>query len=271
MTSFSEARRPIGSPAPSKETKASLTTTCAIDTGSGPSFRTVSSIRPGSSTVRSTASASAGGPCRSPRPGPPSAEKAPIAATISSNGTSPSSHAGARRVMPRASPAVAWPASISGPPLVGHLEEAHPPELGELRLVGVEHVLARVREAHLEDPALTLTEHHGVGELAALLARPRRDVVKEVAVQVKRVDQVVFQDVDEIQAHELAPLDANRLLGVGEADRVGGVDLVGAIEVRVEAVHDHDHLVGRFARVRGIDEKRSVQALGYVLGERAHV
>ncbi len=74
-----------------------MTTTCAIETGSGPSLRTVSSIAPGTSFVRSIASSSAGGPVRSPRPGPPSAENAPTAAMISSSGTRPSTHEG----MPR--------------------------------------------------------------------------------------------------------------------------------------------------------------------------
>src|SRR6185312_320893 len=37
-----------------------------------------------------------------------------------------------------------------------HLEEAHPAELRELGLVGVEHVLAGIGEPELEDPALAL-------------------------------------------------------------------------------------------------------------------
>ena len=74
-----------------------MTTTCATETASGPSLRTVSSIAPGTSFVRSIASSSAGGPVRSPRPGPPSAENAPTAAMMSSSGTSPSTHDGDAR------------------------------------------------------------------------------------------------------------------------------------------------------------------------------
>ena len=76
--------RPIGCSAPENCANASLTTACAIVTASGPSLRTVSSITPGVSFVRSTASSSAGGPRRSARPGPSSTTKAPIATAISS-------------------------------------------------------------------------------------------------------------------------------------------------------------------------------------------
>ena len=58
------------------------------------------------------------------------------------------------------------PVALAGLHQSRDLEEALPAELGELRLVGVEHVLAGVREAPLEDPALALAEHHRVGELA---------------------------------------------------------------------------------------------------------
>ena len=53
--------------------------TWATVTASGPSLRTVSSIVPGLSFVRSKESSSTGGPRRSPRPGPSSATNAPIA------------------------------------------------------------------------------------------------------------------------------------------------------------------------------------------------
>ena len=88
--------RPIGSSAPLNCANASLTTTCATDTASGPSLRTVSAISPGESCARSTASSSAGGPRRSPSPGASRAANSPIPPTISSSGTSPSTHTGTR-------------------------------------------------------------------------------------------------------------------------------------------------------------------------------
>ena len=73
--------------------------------------------------------------------------------------------------------------------ITSDLEEAHPAELGELGLVRVEHELARVREAQLEDPALALALHHRVGELGRLERRAGREVVEEVGVHVERVDR----------------------------------------------------------------------------------
>src|SRR3990170_7000711 len=74
------------------------------------------------------------------------------------------------------------------------LEEAHPAEIGELGLVGVEHEHAAVREAHLEDPALALDHADRVGEVGGLKSCPGREELKEVAVQVKRVDRVELKD-----------------------------------------------------------------------------
>ena len=74
--------RPIGCSAPENCTNASLTWTCATDTASGPSLRTVKAISPGDNTVRSTASSSAGGPRRSPSPG----------ASKTMNSTTPAQH-----------------------------------------------------------------------------------------------------------------------------------------------------------------------------------
>jgi hypothetical protein len=58
---------------------------------------------------------------------------------------------------------------------------------------------------------------------------------------------------------------------VVEADRVDRVDLVGVVEVGVEAVHHHRQLVGLLATVLGIDDEEAVEALGDVRGERARV
>src|SRR5829696_693998 len=210
----------MGPSPPENCANASLTWAWAMRTTSGPSLRTVSSITPGRSAVRSTASSSAGGPRRSPSPGPSRAAKAPTAARTSSSGMSPATHAG----IPLGRVAVAL--STSG----HHVEEPLPAQLGELGLVGVEHVAAGMREAPLEDPALALAQHHGVGQLRRPLRRPGREVVEKVAVQVEGVDEVVLEDVDEIDADELVLLGHDGLLHVGEADRVGRVDLVNVLE-----------------------------------------
>src|SRR5215207_11498410 len=76
-----------------------------------------------------------------------------------------------------------------------NLEEAHPAEIGELGLVGVEHEHAAVREAHLEDAALALDHANRVGEVGGLKSRPGREELEEVAVQMEGVDRVELEDV----------------------------------------------------------------------------
>src|SRR4029079_3380302 len=182
MRGVAGASRRIASFPPVNEAKASFTTTWAMRTASGPSLRTVSSIAPGSSRGRSTASASGGGPRTSPRPGAPSATNAPIAAVSSTSGSRPSSHAGAGRVSDPTEPGDA------GEP-ISHLEEPLPAELGELGLVGVEHEAPRPRKAQLGDPALTLALHDGVRVLGRLPRRAGREVVEEVPVDVEGVQE----------------------------------------------------------------------------------
>ena len=96
------------------------------------------------------------------------------------------------------------------------------------------------------------------------------EVVEQVPVQVERVDEVELEHVDEIDPHQLVALDLDRRVHVRERDRVGRVHLVRAVEVGVEPVHHHHELVGVLAAVGGVDE-RAVQALGDVVGQRAHV
>src|SRR5688500_14410213 len=69
-------------------------------------------------------------------------------------------------------------------------EQAHPPQLGELALVRVEHELARVAERRLEDRALPLAEHQGVGFLRRRQRRAGLEHVEEHAVKVEAVDQI---------------------------------------------------------------------------------
>ena len=152
-----------------------------------------------------------------------------------------------------------------------YVEEAHPAELRELAHVGVEHVLAGVREAQLEDAALALALDHRVGEVARLELRAGRVVVEEVGVDVERVQEVELERVHEVDAHELAALHLHRPLEVLERDGVDRVDLVRAVEVRVEPVHHHHELVGRRALLLRVDDERAVEALRDVLGERHRV
>ena len=78
-------------------------------------------------------------------------------------------------------------------PVLDDIEEPHPSEIGELRLVGVEHELSPVGEPQLADAPLPLALDDGVGEFRRLEAGAGRVVVEEVAVQVEAVDRVVFE------------------------------------------------------------------------------
>ena len=90
-------------------------------------------------------------------------------------------------------------------------------------------------------------------------------------MQVERVDEVVLEDVDQVEPHERVLRDRDRLVHVGERDAVGRVDLVGAVEVRVEPVHHHHELVGVGAPLLGVDDEGAVEALGDVRGQRRRV
>ena len=83
--------------------------------------------------------------------------------------------------------------------------------------------------------------------------------------------EVVLEHVDEVDPHQRVARDLDRVVHVGERDRVGRVHLVRAVEVGVEPVHHHHHLLGVLAAVGGVDDEGAVEALGDVLGQRPHV
>ena len=130
------------------------------------------------------------------------------------------------------------------------IEEPHPAQLGELGHVGVEHEVPRVLEVDLDDPALALAQHDGVGVLEPV-GRPGGVVAEELAVQVKRVHEVELGDVHEVDPHGARTADADRMARVVERPAVDGVELVRAVAVRVVAVHHHDELLRRRARGLG--------------------
>jgi hypothetical protein len=69
----------------------------------------------------------------------------------------------------------------------------------------------------------------------------------------------------------LARLDRDGIVEVTERDRVDRVHLVLTVEVRVEGVHHHDHLVGFGTTLLGVDDERAVQAAMDVLTQRQRV
>jgi hypothetical protein len=86
--------------------------------------------------------------------------------------------------------------------------------------VGVKHVHPRVPVAELEDAALRLALDHRVGEFARRQAGARGVVMEEIGVQMERVDQVELKDVDQIDPHEFAGLDLDRVIVIVEGDAI---------------------------------------------------
>ena len=57
-----------------------------------------------------------------------------------------------------------------------------------------------------------------------------------------------------------------------EGDGIDGIEVVGAVEVHVEAAHHHDELmIGVWPALLRVDDERAVEALGDVLGQRRGV
>src|SRR5215210_9418055 len=238
MTTSAEPRRGILLPGSARKShNASLTTTCSRVTVLGPPFCTctTSSFSVGRVT-RPTVRSSTGG--ASPRPTP-----TPFTRINASN--TPRPRSGRRPRSTQAGPRDSRPS-----PLLLYLEKAHPAELGELADMGVEHELAGETVAELQDTPLPLSEDLRVRELRGFelstsgVPRARRIVVEEVGVGMEAVYEVELQYVDRINPDQTSFLYLYRVALVVERDGVDGVDFIGGVEVGVEAVHDHDHLLG---------------------------
>src|SRR5215210_4886434 len=262
MTTSAEPRRGILlSGWTRKSHSASLTTTCSRVTGFGPPFWTctTSSFSVGRVT-RPTVRSSTGGASLRPTP-------TPLARINASN--TPRPRSGKR---PRSTQA--GPRSSRPIPLLLYLEYTHPAELGELADMGVEHERARVTVAELQDPAFPLAEDLRVGELGGFdlptsgVPRARRVVVEEVGVRVEAVYEVELQHVDRVHPDQTPLLYLYGMALVVEGNGVDGVDFVGGVEVGVEAVHDHDHLVGLGTAFFGVYDEGPVETFFDVLPER---
>src|SRR5215207_7368793 len=258
VTSAEPNREIVLSGSARKSQSASLTTTCCRVTGSGPPLRTskTNSYSVGKDT-RWTLKSSTGG--RSSRSTP-----APLSTIRAKSTPKPRSGRSPKSIQPGPRPSRSIFSLL-------HVEEAHPAELGELAYVGVEHEPPGEVVAKLHDPPLSLGEHLRVGELRGLALGACRVVVKEVGVRVEAVYEVELQYVDHVGADQLPLFYLYGVFLVVEGDRVYTVDLVLAVEVGVKAIHDHDHLVGRFAPLLRIDDERPVEPLLDVLSQRRGV
>src|SRR5829696_2309231 len=244
-----------------KSHSASFTTTCSRVTGFGPPFWTYTTISFSVGRVtRPTVRSSTGGASLRPTPTPFSRINASSTQRPRSGRRPRSTQAGPRFSRPI--------------PLLLHLEQAHPAELRELADMSVEHKLAGETVAELQDTALPLAEDLGVRELggfdlpASRFPRARRVVVEEVSVRVEAVYEVELEHVDRVHPDQTALLYVYGMALVVKGNGVNGVDFVGGVEVGVEAVHDHDHLVGLWTAFFGVYDEGPVETFFDVLPER---
>src|SRR5687768_3976436 len=247
---------------------ASSTKTWATVTASGPPLTTCTSRRPTRGiTIRSIVNSSTGGNACWKTPIGPAFRKSATTATSSTSGPTPSTQRGSPpRGAGRAGRGAG--ASAGGSRRAGsdtrrllHVEDPCPSELGELALVRVEHEGAGMLVHELEHRSLALRQCHRVGVLVPLEVGARAVEPEEVAVQVERVEQVELGDVHEIDPRELAQPKRDRMLLVVERDGIDCVDLVLAVEVRVEPVHHHHQLVRRGAAALRVDDEDAVKSL----------
>src|SRR5512134_3220120 len=93
-------------------------------------------------------------------------------------------------------------------------EKPHPPQLGELALVRMEHEVALIPEARLENRPLPLAQHQRVRVIDRAGTRARAVRVEEHPVKMEAVDQIEFGQVHQIDAHQVPDAHANRLVHV---------------------------------------------------------
>ena len=141
----------------------------------------------------------------------------------------------------------------------------------ELVLVSVEQELAGELVSELDDPAVGDPQVHDVGQVGRVQRRAQREPLEHVGVEVERVDRVELGHVDQVDAHQLADLQRDRVVVVVARQPVDGVELVGLVVVGVEAVEHHGQLFGRGPRLRRVDDHHSVEPAGHVLVERLDV
>jgi hypothetical protein len=137
--------------------------------------------------------------------------------------------------------------------------------------MSVKHVHAGKFVTELDDPALALAKIDRVGLLGRAEARARGIEIEHVGVKVEIVHQVELGHVREINAHLFADFDRNRMLGVVIGVAIDSVEIVFHVEVHVQPVHHHDHLGGRRARRRRIDDERAIEPARNVFAQRHHV
>ena len=63
---------------------------------------------------------------------------------------------------------------------------------------------------------------------------------------MKGINRVELSNINEIDSLKLIPSNRNWLIHVSKANRIGRINLIVAIKVCVEAIHNHDHFINPF-------------------------
>ena len=77
---------------------------------------------------------------------------------------------------------------------------------------------------------------------------------------MKRIDEIKFREIHQVNPLELTNTDRDWVLHVMERDRVHRVEGVFTIELSREPIHHHNHLTRRRTALRRIDNESSVEA-----------
>src|SRR5256712_718911 len=202
-------------------------------------------IFPGASETRSMVSSSTGGNALMKTPRGPKRSSTATSTISSRSGISAHTH---RRASEGLDVVIA-----------GHLKHTHPPQLGKLTLVRVEHEAPRVWESDLQNCPFGLTQHDRVRILRGNERRARAIHMEEVPVDMYGVDGIELCHVDQVDAHELVAFYPDRMLRVVEGYSIDGIDFVLTVEVGIERVHHHDQLPCRRPALPGVDDEHPVQ------------
>ena len=98
----------------------------------------------------------------------------------------------------------------------------------------MEHIHAGIFVTEFQNAALSLSLNDGVCEFGGRETGASGVVLEEIRMQMEGVDQIEFEDVDEVDANLFADFDLNGMVLIVKWNGVDGVKVVCVIEVNVE-------------------------------------
>src|SRR5262245_56182420 len=98
----------------------------------------------------------------------------------------------------------------------------------------MEHIAARIILTEFEYSALALHQGNGVSVLVRRQACPRWVIMEKVGVQVKRVNRVELQHIDQKNSHGFADFDLDGIPVVVERNGIDHIKVVLRVKVNVE-------------------------------------